>query len=67
VALAARLGGGTIDWDTTAFFAAAVMAGVAAGTRVADRLDSRTMQRGFAVLLVLVALYTGARATLALT
>ena len=57
VALAARAGAGSIDWGT---------AGVGAGKRVADRLEPESMQRAFAVLLVAVALYTGARALLAI-
>lgn len=60
-AFAARLGG-SIDWGTTLLFAAAAIAGVGAGTRIADRIDAQTMQRGFAALLVAVALYTGGRA-----
>lgn len=60
-AFAARLGG-TIDWGTTLLFAAAAIAGVGAGTRVADRIEPRAMQRSFAALLVAVALYTGGRA-----
>ncbi|MFZ6003250.1 MAG: sulfite exporter TauE/SafE family protein [Actinomycetota bacterium] len=60
-AFAARLGG-SIDWATTLLFAAAAIAGVGAGTRIADRIEPRTMQRSFAVLLVAVALYTGGRA-----
>jgi len=47
-------------------FTAAATAGVGAGKRVADRLEPESMQRAFAALLVAVALYTGARALLAL-
>ena len=61
MALAARLGG-SIDWGTTLLFTAAAMAGVGAGTRIADRIAPQTMQRSFAALLVAVALYTGGRA-----
>jgi hypothetical protein len=61
MALAARLGG-SIDWSTTLLFTAAAMAGVGAGTRIADRIAPQTMQRSFAALLVAVALYTGGRA-----
>ena len=61
MALAARLGS-TIDWGTTLLFAAAAMAGVGAGTKVADRIEPQTMQRSFAALLVVVALYTGGHA-----
>lgn len=64
-ALAPRLGGG-IEWGTTAIFVVAATAGVMTGKRIADHLDSKSMQRWFAVLLVGVALYTGTRAVLAL-
>lgn len=66
VALAARAGAGSIDWGATLLFTAAATAGVGAGKRIADRLDPEMMQRAFAALLVAVALYTGARALLAL-
>ncbi len=68
VALAARLGAEPIDWGTTLAFtaAAAATAGVGAGKRVADRIEPATMQRAFAALLVAVALYTGAKALLAI-
>ncbi len=66
VAFAARAGTGPIDWGTTLAFTAAAIAGVGAGKRVADRLDPKSMQRSFAVLLVAVAIYTGARALLAI-
>ena len=59
-AFAARLGG-PIDWGTTLLFTAAAVAGVGAGTRIADRIAPQTMQRAFAVLLVAVSLYTGVR------
>lgn len=60
-ALAARVGT-PVDWGTTLVFAAAATAGVGAGTRIADRIEPRTMQRAFAGLLVAVAVYTAARA-----
>ena len=47
-------------------FTAAATAGVGAGKRIADRLEPESMQRAFAALLVAVALYTGARALLAI-
>lgn len=61
MAFAARLGG-SIDWGTTLLFTIAATAGVAAGTRVADRIEPQTMQHAFAALLVALALYTGGRA-----
>ncbi len=66
VALAARAGAGPIDWTTTLLFTAAATAGVGTGKRVADRLEPETLQRAFAGLLVVLALYTGTRALLAL-
>lgn len=67
VALAARMGTSSIDWGTTLVFTLAATAGVGAGKKVADRLEPESMQRAFAALLVAVALYTGARAVLALS
>ena len=64
-ALAPRLGGG-IDWGPTVIFGVAATAGVLAGSRIADRLDPKSMQRWFAALLIVVALYTATRALLAL-
>jgi uncharacterized membrane protein YfcA len=60
-ALAARVSG-QIEWSVALPFAVAAIAGVGAGTRVADRISPTRMQHGFATLLVLVALYTGGRA-----
>jgi uncharacterized membrane protein YfcA len=39
---------------------------VGAGKRVADRVETESLQRAFAALLVALALYTGARALLAI-
>lgn len=64
-ALVPRLGGG-IDWGTTIIFGVAATAGVLSGKRLSDHLDPKALQRGFAGLLVGVALYTGTRAFLAL-
>lgn len=61
MAFGGRLGG-SIDWGTTLLFAGAAMAGVGAGSSIADRIRPQTMQRSFAVLLVALALYTGGRA-----
>ena len=68
VSLSARLGGGALalEWGLVAAFTAAAMAGSLAGGRVADRVDARLLQRGFAVLLVLVAVGTGVQAVPAL-
>ena len=64
-ALVPRLGGG-IEWGTTAVFGAAAITGVLAGKRIGDHLEPKALQRGFAALLVGLALYTGTRAFLAL-
>ena len=66
VALAARAGAGSIDWGTTLVFTVAATAGVGAGKRVADRVEPQSLQRAFAALLVVLALYTGIRALLAI-
>ncbi len=66
VGLAARAGAGSVDWTTTLVFTAAATAGVGAGKRVADRVEPESLQRAFAALLVALALYTGARALLAI-
>jgi uncharacterized membrane protein YfcA len=58
VALAARLGAATIDWGITLPFAAAAIAGVLSGARLAGRSDPRRLLRWFAVFLVGVAAYT---------
>lgn len=67
VALVARIVHGGVPWGTALAFAAAATAGVVAGERVADRLDARALQRGFALLLVVLALTTGTVAALELT
>ena len=61
VALLGRIGA-SVDWGSTALFAAAAVAGVGTGTRIAGRIEPRAMQRSFAGLLVALALATGARA-----
>jgi uncharacterized protein len=66
VALAARLATTTVDWGVTVPFTVAAIAGVLAGGRVADRLDPERSLRWFAALLVAVAAYTAAEATIAL-
>jgi uncharacterized membrane protein YfcA len=59
-ALLARAGTAQFDWAVIAPFTLAAVAGSLAGKRVADRLPARSLTRAFAVLLVLVAVYTGA-------
>ncbi len=67
VALTTRLHGGAIDWTTVATFTVASLAGVVLGSRLADRHDPSKLQRGFVLLLVVVALYTAIRSLEALT
>ncbi|MGY1641931.1 sulfite exporter TauE/SafE family protein [Geodermatophilus sp. SYSU D00703] len=59
-ALLARAGTAQFDWAVIAPFTLAAVAGSLAGKRVADRLSAPSLTRAFAVLLVLVAAYTGA-------
>lgn len=66
VALAARAGAGTVDWTTTLAFTATATVGVGAGKRMADRLEPESMQRAFATLLVVLAIYTATRALFAI-
>jgi uncharacterized membrane protein YfcA len=58
VALASRLATTSIEWDVTAPFVVAAVAGVLLGGHFADRLDPVRSLRAFAGLLVAVALYT---------
>lgn len=66
-ALLARLGHGGVDWAVTVPFAVSALAGVLAGTRLADRLPAQAMLRWFAALLVAVAVYTATTSIVALT
>ncbi|MGD9736045.1 MAG: sulfite exporter TauE/SafE family protein [Solirubrobacterales bacterium] len=66
-ALAERLGSAAVEWSIVGPFAAAVLAGVLAGTGIGRRASARALTRGFALVVVLTALYTGTRALLALT
>ncbi len=65
-ALMFRGGLGAVEWDVAVPFTFATLLGVTAGVRAADRLDSETLLRWFAGLLVVVAIYTGAQAAVAL-
>lgn len=62
VALAARGGPGAVEWSVALPFTIAALAGVGVGVRAADRLPAQTLLRGFAGLLVAVALFTGGQA-----
>ena len=67
VSLAARAGaGGHIPWQVIAPFTGAAIGGSLLGKRVAVRLPTTALTRAFAALLVVVALYVGARALLGL-
>ncbi|MGY1706190.1 sulfite exporter TauE/SafE family protein [Geodermatophilus sp. SYSU D00697] len=65
-ALVARAGTAHFDWAVIAPFTLAAVAGSLVGKRVADRLDPSSLTRAFAVLLVVVALYTGGSALVGL-
>lgn len=57
--LATRLGTARFDWAVIVPFTLAAIAATLLGKRVADRLPHRQLTLGFAVLLGLVAIYTG--------
>ncbi len=62
VALLPRLATAGIEWEVTAPFTVAAIAGVLTGGAVADRIDATRSLRWFAGLLVAVAGYTAAQA-----
>ena len=66
VALIARAGTGSFAWEVIVPFTAAAVAASLGGTLLADRLTSRQLTQGFGVLLILVAVYVGARAVIGL-
>jgi len=65
-ALVTRLADTQVDWLVVAVFTAAAIAGSLLGGRVAARTKPQVLTRAFAVLLVVVALYTGIRSLAAL-
>jgi uncharacterized membrane protein YfcA len=65
-ALATRLAGIQVDWPVVAVFTGAAIVGSLLGGRVAGRTRPQALTRAFAVLLVVVALYTGIRSLAAL-
>jgi uncharacterized protein len=67
VALTTRLDGGTIEWGTVLPFTIASLFGVVVGSRLASTRDSRSLQKWFVGLLVIVAVYTAVRSGLAIT
>jgi len=66
VALTTRLQSGSIEWGTVVPFTIASMIGVVIGSRLASTRDSSSLQRWFVGLLVVVAVYTAVRSSLAL-
>jgi uncharacterized membrane protein YfcA len=66
VALAARAGTGSFDWEVIVPLTASAGAASLVGTLLASRLPARLLTVGFGVLLVLVAGYVGTRAVLGL-
>ncbi|WCO66326.1 sulfite exporter TauE/SafE family protein [Iamia majanohamensis] len=67
MALALRAGSVDIQWDDALPFVILAVIGTLLGRRLADRLNPVTLTRGFVGLLVLVAIYTAASSTVALT
>lgn len=67
VALAARAGNGSFDWNVIVPFSAAAIAGSLAGKRAADRISPNKLTVAFAGLLVAVAVYVAVQATIGLT
>lgn len=65
-ALLARIGSVEFDWSVVVPFTLAAMVAALLGKRVADRLPARGLKLGFALLMVVVALYTGTQSFLAL-
>ncbi|MFV0461941.1 MAG: sulfite exporter TauE/SafE family protein [Nostocoides sp.] len=62
VALASRLAGGiSLDWPVVLAFTAGAMVAAYAGSHMSSALPARALQRAFAGLLIVVALYTFAR------
>ncbi|HUO48780.1 MAG TPA: sulfite exporter TauE/SafE family protein [Acidimicrobiales bacterium] len=67
VALAARVASTGIDWHVALPFTLAGLVGALAGGRLGRRAPAGTLARWFAVLLVVVAVYTMARSLVALS
>lgn len=67
-ALVARLSGGVeLDWAIIGLFTAVAVLGSLPGARVTSMVSAATLQKSFAVLLVVVGVYTAVRSVLALT
>lgn len=67
MALALRAGSADIQWADGVPFLLLAVIGTLLGRRLADKLNPVTLTRGFVGLLVLVAIYTAASSTVALT
>lgn len=66
-ALSQRVGTTGVEWGVALPFAAAALAGVGTGSRVAERVPAATLTRWFVRLLLAVAGYTAIRSGLALS
>lgn len=66
-ALGDRLNSGDVDWAIAVPFSVAALFGAVAGRRMAESLDMEHLQRVFAVVIVLAAVYTAVRSGIALT
>ena len=65
-ALADRLGTGDVDWAIAVPFSVAALLGAIAGERLAQRVDTERLQKAFAAVIVLAAVYTAVRSAIAL-
>jgi uncharacterized protein len=65
-ALADRLGTGDVEWAVALPFSIAALLGALAGRKLAERVEDERLQRAFAALIVLAAIYTAVRSALAL-
>lgn len=65
-ALGDRLGTGDIDWAIAVPFSVAALLGAVAGEQLAQRVDTERLQKAFAAVIVVAALYTGVSSALAL-
>lgn len=65
-ALGDRVIAGDVDWAIAIPFSVAALAGSLAGKRIAERFESKGLQRAFAATILVAAIYTGVRSALAL-
>lgn len=66
IALSTRVATVGVEWHVAIPFTVAGLLGASFGARVAGRVDSRTLAKAFASLLVVLAAYTAVRSVLAL-